>query len=51
LKLNKKYSAQFKGIKDNIPDEILTIPLEIYKKRKLKKDTVDLEKTIFEFMK
>ena len=51
LKLNKKYSAQFKNIEDNIPDDLLTVPLEIYKKRKLKEDTEDLEKSIFEFIK
>ena len=37
IKLNKKYSARFKGAEDGIEDEYLTIPLEIYRLRKNKR--------------
>ncbi|MCE5341332.1 MAG: glycoside hydrolase family 99-like domain-containing protein [Planctomycetaceae bacterium] len=34
LELNKKYSAIYKGIKDDMPNDVLRIPLKLYKARK-----------------
>lgn len=34
LELNKKYSAQYKGIQDTVPNSALRIPLKIYQARK-----------------
>lgn len=34
LELNKKYSAMYKGVKDDIPNDVLKIPLKLYKARK-----------------
>jgi glycoprotein endo-alpha-1,2-mannosidase len=34
LELNKKYSAMYKGIKDDMPNDVLRIPLKLYKARK-----------------
>lgn len=34
LEMNKKYSAMYKGIEDVVPDDILRIPLKLYKARK-----------------
>jgi hypothetical protein len=37
LELNKKYSAMYKGVKDDVPNDILRIPLKLYKARKAAK--------------
>jgi glycoprotein endo-alpha-1,2-mannosidase len=37
LELNKKYSAMYKGVKDDVPNDILRIPLKLYKARKASK--------------
>jgi len=34
LEMTKKYAAKYKGTGDNVPNEILTIPLTLYKARK-----------------
>ncbi|HBG27873.1 MAG: hypothetical protein A2Y10_17265 [Planctomycetes bacterium GWF2_41_51] len=34
LEMNKKYSAMYKGIKDDVPNDALKIPLKLYNARK-----------------
>ncbi len=52
LEMNKKYSAKFKSVKDDVPNDILRIPLKLYKARKEGKcDKVvlnELSKALFE---
>jgi len=52
LEMNKKYAAKYKGVEDDVPNDILEIPLKLYKARKEgKSDKVmldELSKALFE---
>lgn len=42
LEMNKKLSAQYKGIRDGVPEEALRIPLKLYNARKSNRSNADL---------
>jgi len=44
LELNKKYSAMYKGVRDDVPNDVLRIPLKLYNARKAAK----AEKTVLD---
>jgi hypothetical protein len=52
LEMTKKYAAEYKGAKINVPDDILRIPLKLYKARKDGKSDKavldELSKALFE---
>ncbi|MFA5292124.1 MAG: glycoside hydrolase family 99-like domain-containing protein [Phycisphaerae bacterium] len=52
LEMNKKYVAKYKGVEDNVPNDVLKIPLKLYKARKESKSDKaildELSKALFE---